>query len=129
MSKHGLAMPDPLKIQLARVLSLEQHPHALEAVRELCGSSLLMAPGEADLANPEIGALVERFLAGGDPRARERFKLMKLAWEYTADSFGSRQLLFEQSNAGTLPTNKGRLLANYDPAELVSLAKRLAGIE
>ena len=65
MSRHGLAMPDPLKIQLARVLSLEQHPHALEAVRELCGSSLLMAPGEADLANPEIGALVERVEPNG----------------------------------------------------------------
>jgi aromatic ring hydroxylase len=53
--------------------------------------------------------------------------MMKLAWEYTADSFGSRQLLFEQHNAGTLATNKARLLAAYDPSALVALAQSLAG--
>jgi hypothetical protein len=37
--------------------------------------------------------------------------------------------MFEQHNAGTLSTNKGRLLNGYDPAPLVELAKRLAGIQ
>ena len=128
MSACGLALPNPLYVQLGRIGSLEQHPHVLEAVRELCGSSLLMAPGAPELENGEIGPLLRRFVAGSDERAGERFKMMKLAWEYTADSFGSRQLLFEQHNAGTLPTNKGRLLAVYDPEPLVALAKRLAGI-
>jgi aromatic ring hydroxylase len=30
-----------------------------------------------------------------DEAAPERFRLLKLAWEYACDSFGSRQLLFE----------------------------------
>ncbi|HVA23586.1 MAG TPA: hypothetical protein VMW62_04260 [Chloroflexota bacterium] len=34
-----------------------------------------------------------------------------------------------QHNAGTLATNKGRLVSSYDPSELVRLARRLAGIE
>ena len=34
-SKDGLALPNPLYVQLGRVSSLEQHPRVLEAVREL----------------------------------------------------------------------------------------------
>ncbi|HEX6512720.1 MAG TPA: 4-hydroxyphenylacetate 3-hydroxylase N-terminal domain-containing protein, partial [Chloroflexota bacterium] len=100
-SSIGLLMPHPLYVQLGRVTSLEQHPRVLEAVRELCGASLLMAPGQPELDNPDIGPLLRRYIGGTDERARERFKMMKLAWEYTADSFGSRQLLFEQHNAGS----------------------------
>ena len=128
-SKDGLALPKPLYVQLGRVSSLEQHPRVLEAVRELCGSSLLMAPGSAELDSPEIGPILRHFLAGDDERARERFRMMKLAWEYTGGSFASRQLLFEQNNAGTLSTNKARLVGSYDPAPLVRLARELAGIE
>lgn len=124
----GLAQPRPLFVQLGRVSSLEQHPRVLEAVRELCSSSLLMAPGSDELDSP-IGASLERFLAGDDPRARERFRMMKLAWEYTGSAFASRQLLFEQHNAGTLATNKTRLVGSYDSSPLVALARQLAGIE
>lgn len=124
----GLAQPRPLLVQLGRVLSLEQHPRVLNAVREICSSSLLMAPGAAELQSA-IGPSLERFLAGDDPRARDRFRLMKLAWDYTGGSFAARQLLFEEHNAGTLLANKGRLLGMYEPSELVALAKRLAGIE
>jgi len=55
--------------------------------------------------------------------------MMRLAWELTSDSFGARQLLFEANNAGTLATNRTRLLSSYDAAPLVALAKELAGIE
>ncbi len=126
-SKDGLARPDPLQVQLGRVASLEQHPRILDGLRELCGSSLLMAPGALDLAQSEVGPLLARFLGGSDGRAAERFRMMKVAWEYTGGAFAARQLLFEQHNAGTLATNKARLLAIYDPEPLVKLARELAG--
>lgn len=127
-STDGLAMPDPLQVLLGRILTLEQHQRILDITRELCGSSILMAPGEAELDNPEIGPALRRYIAGGDERALDRFKLMKLAWDYTSDSFAARQLLFEMYNASTLASNKARLLATYDPTDLVRLAKELAGI-
>ncbi|HLG71598.1 MAG TPA: 4-hydroxyphenylacetate 3-hydroxylase N-terminal domain-containing protein [Chloroflexota bacterium] len=123
ISTAGLALPNPLPVQLGRITSLEQHPRVIDGVRELCGSSILMAPSATDLA--AVPAL-RAFVAGADPRAEERFRMLKLAWDYTTDAFGARQLLFEQHNAGTLPTNKARLLAGYDPAPLVELATRLA---
>src|SRR5206468_6348817 len=125
-SSIGLAMPNPVDTIAGRIHGVEHQPRILQSVRELCGAGILMAPGTDELAHPEIGPLVRRYLAGDDPRAADRFRLLKLAWEYAADSFGSRQLLFEMYNAGTLDINKARLLDTVDTAPLASLAKQLA---
>ena len=61
-------------------------------------------------------------------RAPDRFKLLKLAWDYAGDSFGSRQLLFEMYNTGPLAVNQARLVRSYDASPAQALAKRLAGI-
>ena len=87
-----------------------------------------MAPGQADLHNPEIGPHLHRYFVAQDEGASERFRLLKLAWEYACDSFGSRQLLFEMYNVGSLVTNKQRLASVYDTSPCVALAKELAGI-
>jgi hypothetical protein len=55
--------------------------------------------------------------------------MLKLAWEYAGESFGSRQLLFEMYNESPLAVNQARLLAGYDSARMVGLARSLAGIE
>lgn len=129
MTAEGLALPDPRAVAIGRILSIEQHPRMLDIVRELCSTSILMAPGEADLASPEIGPTLRRYLAGSDTRATERFRMMKLAWDFTNGSFAARQLLFELHNSGTLATNRRRLVASYDSDPLVDLARHLAGID
>ncbi len=125
----GNVIPNPTQITLGRIHSVDHHPRILQIVRELCGSGLLMAPSAAELANPDVADDVMRYLVGPDERALDRFKLLKLAWEYSADSFGSRQLLFEMHNAGSQLTTKQRLAATYDTEPLKDLARRLAGIE
>jgi aromatic ring hydroxylase len=87
-----------------------------------------MAPGQADLHNPDIGPHLHRYFVAHDEAAPERFRLLKLAWEYACDSFGSRQLLFEMYNVGSLATNKQRLASTYDTSACVALARELAGI-
>jgi len=87
-----------------------------------------MAPGQADLHNPEIGPHLHRYFVAQDEGAPERFRLLKLAWEYACDSYGSRQLLFEMYNVGSLATNKQRLASTYDTRPYVALARELAGI-
>jgi 4-hydroxyphenylacetate 3-monooxygenase len=128
-SPGGLAVPNPLPLTAGRIFGVEHHPRILQLVRELCGSGILMAPGEADLASPAVSADVYRYLVGGDARAPERFRLLKLAWEYAAESFGSRQLLFEMHNAGALLATKQRWVSSYDTTPLMRLARQLAGIE
>ena len=87
-----------------------------------------MAPGHAEMRNPEISSDLHRYLVGEDTRAPERFQMLKLAWDYTFDSFASRQLLFEMHNAATLAINKGRLVQTSDTAPYIRLAQYLAGI-
>jgi aromatic ring hydroxylase len=127
-SPSGLAMPDPTMALAARTFAIERYPSVLQHIRELCGPGLLMAPGQADLHNPDIGPHLHRYFVAHDAGAPERFRLLKLAWEYACDSFGSRQLLFEMYNVGSLATNKQRLASTYDTTSCVALARELAGI-
>jgi 4-hydroxyphenylacetate 3-monooxygenase len=127
-SASGLLFPNPTQITLGRIYAVDHHPEILQTLRELCGSGILMAPGQAEIDTPTIGADVNRYLVGADTRALERFQLLKLAWEYSCESFGSRQLLFEMHNAGAQITTKQRLARTYEAAPLKQLAKQLAGI-
>ena len=127
-TESGLLIPNPTYITLGRIHGVERQPHVLQLVRELSGSGLVMAPGEAEMDNPDISSDVQRYLVGPDVRAPERFRLLKLAWEYTSESFGSRQLLFEMHNAGAHLVTQQRLVRTYDTTEHVKLAKQLAGI-
>lgn len=127
-SASGLAMPNPTTALAGRTFAIERYPSVLQHIRELCGPGLLMAPGQADLHNPDIGPHLHRYFVARDEGAPERFRLLKLAWEYACDSFGSRQLLFEMYNVGSLATNKQRLATTYDTRACIELAKKLAGI-
>jgi len=127
-SPSGLTLPNPTMALAARTFAIERYPSLLQHIRELCGPGLLMAPGQADLHHPDIGPHLHRYFVSHDERAPERFRLLKLAWEYACDSFGSRQLLFEMYNVGSLATNKQRLASTYDTSHCVALARELAGI-
>ena len=126
-SRSGLTLPDPILGQAARVYAIENHPRMVHVLREICGASILTAPGRADLQNPEVASWIDRYYVGPDERAYDRFRMLKLAWELACDSFGSRQLLFEMFNVTSAATNKQRLATAYDVSPHVALAKRLAG--
>ena len=128
-SAEGLAIPDPLHVALARVIDLQTHARLVDIVRHICSASLIMAPGASELDHPEIGPFMRNFVAGSDERALERFKIIKLAWDYVCDSFGQRQLLFEEHASINLARRRSLLLDAYDPEPAVRLARQLAGIE
>jgi aromatic ring hydroxylase len=127
-SASGLMMPNPTMGLAARTFAIERYPSVLQHIREICGPGLLMAPGQADLHSPDVGPHLHRYFVARDEGALERFRLLKLAWEYVGDSFGSRQLLFEMYNVGSLATNKQRLVGTYDTRACVALARELAGL-
>lgn len=127
-SPSGLTLPNSMTALAGRIFSIERYPQMLQLIRELCGSGLLMAPGQEDLHHPEIGPHLQHFVVGQEDQGIERVRLLKLAWEYACDAFGGRQLLFEMYNVGSLATNKQRLASSYDTRPYVALTKELAGI-
>jgi len=124
----GLAIPNPEKVAVARVIDLQTHARIVEIVRHICASSLIMAPGEVELNHPQLGPLMQELVAGSDQQALERYKLLKLAWDYVCDSFGQRQLLFEEHASVNLTRRRTLLLDEYDPEPAMRLAKQLAGV-
>ena len=82
------------------VLIPQLQVRAIQVIRELSGSGLIMTPSEKDFANPEIAAYLEKYLRGKDATARDRVQLFKLAWDMIGEQFGSRQLQYEWFYAG-----------------------------
>lgn len=82
------------------VLIPQAQMRAVETIRQVGGSGLIMTPTAQDFANPEIAAYLEKYLQGRGVAARDRVELFKLAWDMIGDSFGSRQLQYEWCYAG-----------------------------
>lgn len=101
----------------------EIQQRAVDVIRQLSGSGLVMTPAEADFDHPEIGPAVERFLQGRAAGGRERVRLFKLAWDLVAGDFGSRQALYEWFYAGDPQINRAR----FSRTPLVELYKGLVG--
>jgi 4-hydroxyphenylacetate 3-monooxygenase len=125
----GLLLPNPAQVNVGRIYAIEREPHVLHQLLEIAGAGILMAPGQADLASPVVRPFIERYLLAGDDGALERFRLLQLAWDYAADSFATRQLLFDMFNARELHTNKLALARAYDASAMTALARRLAGAD
>lgn len=73
---------------------------AIQVIRELSGSGLIMTPTAKDFSNPEIAAYLEKYLRGKEIAAQDRVQLFKLAWDMIGEPFGSRQLQYEWFYAG-----------------------------
>jgi aromatic ring hydroxylase len=81
---------------------------AIDVIRRVSGSGLIMTSTEADLDHAEIGPVVERFLQGRALGGRDRVQLFKLAWDMVGEPFGSRQMLYEWFYAGDSEVNRIR---------------------
>ncbi|MGE0824021.1 MAG: 4-hydroxyphenylacetate 3-hydroxylase family protein [Candidatus Binatia bacterium] len=81
---------------------------AVQAIKELSGSGMIMTPTEKDFANPEIADYLNTYLQGKGVSAKHRVQLFKLAWDLIGDQFGSRQAQYEYFYAGDPYVNRTR---------------------
>lgn len=98
---------------------------AVQVIRELSGSGLIMTPSEQDFANPEIAAYLEKYLRGKDSTARDRVRLFKLAWDLIGEQFGSRQLQYEWFYAGDPYFTRQRFYRSPMAGEYKNIVTRL----
>jgi 4-hydroxyphenylacetate 3-monooxygenase len=87
----------------------------LNLIRELCGGGLIQLPSSVeDFTNPEICADIERYIQSPDYSAKERVKLMKLAWDIVGSEFAGRHDSYEKFYAGAPFITKMNMYRNYD---------------
>jgi 4-hydroxyphenylacetate 3-monooxygenase len=80
-----------------------------EILRQLPGSSLVVAPSDSDLDDPEIGADLEACFEGGGWTATQRSALLQLAADHVSSALEGRESSFELHASGGLPVWRGRL--------------------
>lgn len=80
-----------------------------EILRIVPGSSLVVAPTDSDLADPELAAGLEETFGGGGYTARQRAALLQLAADHVSSALDARESAFELHASGGIPAWRGRL--------------------
>jgi 4-hydroxyphenylacetate 3-monooxygenase len=72
-------------------------PRANEIIQLLGAHSLLATPTQAELANPALRPLIQRYYAGaGEMPAEERIEIFRTAWDLVGSGLGGRNELYER---------------------------------
>ncbi|MFF0066383.1 4-hydroxyphenylacetate 3-hydroxylase family protein [Streptomyces sp. NPDC005279] len=108
-----------------RVWSAEVAASAVEIVRKIGASGLLMQPTANDLANPRLRPHLDRYMRGRGIDAEHKSRLFRLAWELTGDGFGQRQDLYEYVHRGDLTRNRINIFKRYDQSSVRERLQRL----
>jgi aromatic ring hydroxylase len=84
-----------------------------EILRIVPGSSLVVAPTDRDLTDPEIAAGLDETFAGGGYTAQQRAALLQLAADHVSSALDGRESAFELHASGGIPAWRGRLRQSF----------------
>ncbi|MGC2415213.1 MAG: 4-hydroxyphenylacetate 3-hydroxylase N-terminal domain-containing protein [Stellaceae bacterium] len=84
-----------------------------EILRIVPGSSLVVAPADSDLADPQIAAGLEEAFGGGGYTAEQRAALLQLAADHVSSALDGRESAFELHASGGVPVWRGRLRREF----------------
>jgi aromatic ring hydroxylase len=105
-SMYGVPGKTLIGLTTIRIFLPQAHTQAVDTIRMLGSSGLIMTPTEKDFLNPELGEILSQYLRGANIAAEERVGIMKLAWDAIGEQFGSRSLLYEWFFAGDPINNR-----------------------
>jgi 4-hydroxyphenylacetate 3-monooxygenase len=110
----GYCFPGLPHIAAGSIAMLKARQRVTEILRILPGSSLVVAPADTDLADPEMAAGLEESFGGGGYTALQRAALLQMAWDHISSDLDSRESAFELHANGGLPTWRNRLRSWFD---------------
>jgi 4-hydroxyphenylacetate 3-monooxygenase oxygenase component len=94
---NGTWFPDGRPFAAIRALLPSWFPRVNEIIRLLGSHNLLAAPTSAQLADPELRPLVDRYLRGAkDVPAEQRIRVFRLAWDFAGSALASRNEQYER---------------------------------
>ncbi|TGR94867.1 4-hydroxyphenylacetate 3-hydroxylase C-terminal domain-containing protein, partial [Mesorhizobium sp. M1C.F.Ca.ET.188.01.1.1] len=113
--ERGFMWPDPAALYSVMALQSEINPRMIEVVKELTGAAMITMPSSVkDLDSPETASDIERYMASGTTSARDRIRLMRLAWDFVGSEFGNRHQQYEKFYGGASFIVKQNMLRSYD---------------
>ena len=99
----GLLLSRPRASGGRRHRAIRTRQRMSEILRIVPGSSLVVAPGDRDLAAPELAAGLEESFGGGGYTALQRAALLQLAWDHVSSALDGREVAFELHASGGMP--------------------------
>jgi 4-hydroxyphenylacetate 3-monooxygenase len=112
---NGLLWPSKVALYSVMALQSQINPHMIDIVRELTGAAMITLPSSSkDFDNPEARIDIERYYVSNEMGARERIKLMRLAWDFIGSEFGNRHQQYEKFYGGASYLVKTNMYRNYD---------------
>jgi 4-hydroxyphenylacetate 3-monooxygenase len=127
----GLYKPNNVFVDFGRAYYLENVPHMVDQLIDLCGRGVVIHPTEADFDNPEIGPKLASLFRGPGISARDRTKIFKFINDRFLTSFAARQQMFEKFNGTPLFVIRLLTMQRVEYASngpLVELARNMVGL-
>ena len=109
VTAEGYCIPGRGHIAAGSIAMLKARQRITEILRTLPGSSLVVAPSDADLAAPELAAGLEESFSGGGYTALQRAALLQMASDHVASALDGRESAFELHANGGIPAWRGRI--------------------
>ena len=110
----GFCYPNLCHLSAGSMAMLRARPGMSEMLRIVPGSSLVVAPDETDLADPEVAAGLEESFSGGGYTALQRSALLQMAWDHVSSMLDARESAFELHANGGIPAWRGRLRRGFE---------------
>ncbi|MDE0941093.1 MAG: 4-hydroxyphenylacetate 3-hydroxylase [Alphaproteobacteria bacterium] len=126
----GAAFPNELYINAGKYHGAANYNQIVRHVHDISGGSIVTAPSIADLENNEVGALVRKYMAGGNGASGEyRMKLFHAIRDLTADSYGGWRFVTNLQAGGGLYAQRIVTRRHYDLEGAKRAALHAANIE
>ena len=114
MTPLGHCSPNHAHVAAGSLAMLQARRRMGEILRILPGSSLVVAPGATDLAEPSLRKGLDESFGGGGYSAAQRAALLQLAWDHVGSALDHREHVFELHANGGVPAWRGRLRRTFD---------------
>ncbi|TET66999.1 MAG: 4-hydroxybutyryl-CoA dehydratase [Dehalococcoidia bacterium] len=126
-TESGIYMVEPVLSNTAKLYEGKELHEVIRMMIEIAGGMVTDLPSDKDMANPEIGPLIKKYLKGAENVSTEdRIRLFRLIEKL---AFESRDIVSNIHGAGSPETHRITILRNADIESKKKLAKNLAGIK
>lgn len=127
-SENGIAYPDPMTVNLAKLTFGSQYHSAVALVQECAGGLLVTGPGGEDWGSPEVRPVLEKYFGAAAP-AEQRLRMMHLISDITARDFAGYHAVLAVHAEGSIEAEKMQILRSYDSKRALAVARKFAGLD
>jgi 4-hydroxyphenylacetate 3-monooxygenase len=129
IDEDGVVWPSKAALYAVMALQSQINPHMIDIVRELTGAAMITLPSSAkDFENQQERPDIERYFVSGAMGARDRVRLMRLAWDFIGTEFANRHQQYEKFYGGASHLVKMNMARAYDFAHAGRMVDAALGL-